>query len=93
MQGLLKFLLAGSPDWTVRRRMAIGIQAIGAWMIVYGGMYADGEVAGILIVNGTALTGSVLTVYLAANAGERLIDRMKSRADDQGAAGAKQAGG
>lgn len=76
LRGVGAYLRVGSPDWAVRRRMAMGLQALAAWMIVYGGVWARTEVAITLISSGTTLSGAVLTIYIAAV----VVDDGKKRA-------------
>lgn len=77
MGPLLRYLRVGSPDWTVRRRMAIGLQLLATWMIVYGARWETSEaVAQTLIMQGSLLASAVLTVYVAAV----VVDDGKKRA-------------
>lgn len=77
MRRILDYLRVGAPDWAVRRRMAMGLQLLATWMIVYGAVWEVSEpVAQTLIMQGAILAGAVLTVYVAAV----VVDDGKKRA-------------
>lgn len=65
MKALARWFGRGDRAWAWRRRMAIAMQGLAAWMVVYGGVWAKSEaIAAMLITNGTMLSGSVLAAYI-----------------------------